>query len=308
MSEKQIKYPQVLLLGNGLNKAFGGSSWDQLINSIWTNDEVALETIHDVPFPLQAVIATKDNIDEKLKEKPDSFYGVKSIDEIKIYIEQLLEMGFDHILTTNYSYEIERVACPSVKRDGEYCRKLMEHTRGCRKAETRYMLHTYNQVPYKKHANKVWYIHGEMRKPQSVILGHYYYGKLLGKYMVELDKRKNKQIKLQKNHKPPIMESWIDAFIMGDVYVLGFGYDFSEMDMWWLLNRKKREDAQHGDVIFYEPSFDKEIKFAMLDVYGAKIKDLGFNGPKINYKEFYKLAIEDIQKHIKQKREEERND
>ena len=29
--------------------------------------------------------------------------------------------------------------------------------------------------------------------------------------------------------------------------------DFSEFDLWWLLNRKKREKADHGKVWFYTP-------------------------------------------------------
>jgi hypothetical protein len=29
--------------------------------------------------------------------------------------------------------------------------------------------------------------------------------------------------------------------------------DVSELDLWWLLNRKKREKAHHGKVYFYEP-------------------------------------------------------
>lgn len=304
MEERQIKIPQVLLLGNGLNKAYQGASWNELIESIWVNKRITSNAICDAPFPLQAVIATDDSIDEKLKEKPDSFYGVKSIDEIRAPIEQLLGIGFDHILTTNYSYEIERVACPLVDRDGRYCKKLTAHTGACKNAETRYLLHTYNQLPYGDFINKVWHIHGEMRKPQSVVLGHYYYGKLLGKYMAELDKRGNQQKIRQEKYLPPIMDSWIDAFIMGDVYVLGFGYDFSEMDMWWLLNRKKRENARHGKVVFYEPSFGKELKLSMLDTYGVQTEDLGFRAQGPNYKAFYAAAIDDIRKCVKQAQEE----
>ena len=74
MEERQIKIPQVLLLGNGLNKAYQGASWNELIESIWVNKKITSNAICDAPFPLQAVIATDDSIDEKLKEKPDSFY------------------------------------------------------------------------------------------------------------------------------------------------------------------------------------------------------------------------------------------
>ena len=304
MEEKQLKTPQVLLLGNGLNRAYQGTGWGELIESIWTNKRIASQGVHDAPFPLQAVIATDDSLNKKLKEKPDAFYGGESIDEIRAPIEQLLDIRFDHILTTNYSYEIERVACPSVGRDGKYCKKLMTHTNARNTAESKYLLHTYNQIPYKGFVNKIWHIHGEIRKPQSVVLGHYYYGNLLGRYIAELDKRKYGQELRQKKHMPPIMNSWIDAFIMGDVYVLGFGYDFSELDMWWLLNRKKREKARHGKVIFYEPSFGQELKLSLLDTYSVQIQNMGFRTENPDYKAFYELAISDIQERVKQAREE----
>ena len=73
-------------------------------------------------------------------------------------------------------------------------------------------------------------------------------------------------------------------------------FDFSEMDLWWLLNRKKRENAQHGKVYFYEPSKGNEVKHSLLDTYGAEIIDLKFRTEPVNYQNFYTFAIEDIQK------------
>lgn len=122
--------------------------------------------------------------------------------------------------------------------------------------------------------------------------------------MAELDKRENQQKIRQEKYLPPIMDSWIDAFIMGDVYVLGFGYDFSEMDMWWLLNRKKREKAHHGKVLFYGPSFGKELKLSLLNTYGVQTEDLGFRAQGPDYKAFYEAAISDIQKRVKQTQKE----
>lgn len=135
------------------------------------------------------------------------------------------------------------------------------------------------------------------------MLGHYYYGKLLGKYQKELEKSGNEQYKRQQEGKPVLQDSWLDAFIMGDVYVLGFGFDFSEMDLWWLLNRKKRENAGHGRVYFYEPSYGNELKESLLDVYDVNVIDLGFR-TKMNdagYKIFYDAAIDHISRTVKSK-------
>lgn len=57
--------------------------------------------------------------------------------------------------------------------------------------------------------------------------------------------------------------------------------DFSELDLWWLLNRKKREKALHGKVVFYEPERPEEAaKYALLRAYGAEVRHLGFKLPE----------------------------
>ena len=287
-------FPQILLLGNGLNRAYGGADWSALLNSIHTNQKVSLESVKVLPFPFQAVLLTGDRVDKTLTEKPELFRGVKDIAPLAEPLERLLSLPFDHILTTNYSYELERVACGRGEADGRFCRRLARHTDGADRAEARYLLHTYNAVSFGGNAHKLWHIHGEARKPQSIVLGHYYYGKLLGKIQAELNKRGNEQHERQRSGKPPLIRSWPDAFIMGDVYVLGFGFDFSEMDLWWLLNRKKREKADHGKLVFYSPQEKNETKLALMDTYGAEIESLGYYPKCKDYRAFYEAAIEDI--------------
>lgn len=60
------KIPKVLLIGNGINRAFDFSSWSELLKKLSDNREVPL---NGVPAPLQAVILTGDNVDKKLNEK-----------------------------------------------------------------------------------------------------------------------------------------------------------------------------------------------------------------------------------------------
>ncbi len=295
---KQCRYPQVLLLGNGLNRAFGAGDWGNLLKQIHNNPRVKYVELKELPFPLQAVLATEDHVDVVCKDDSMKNQGVIDIEPLRKQMEVLLKIPFDHILTTNYTYEIERVANSKVKQDGQYCKKLTRTTYKKQKAESKYMLHTYNEVYFENHEHKVWHIHGENRKPQSLILGHYAYGTLLSKYQEELKKRSNKQYARETDGKPPILDSWLDAFIMGDVYVLGFGFDFSEMDLWWLLNRKKREKASHGNVIFYSPIHGNELLLAMLEAYGVKIEHLGFYSKPDDFKAFYQSAINHISKSV----------
>ena len=291
-------YPQILLLGNGINRMFEANGWGDLINKLSCNPRIDPEIIKEVTYPLRVVLATGDNMESQIQINKELFYGVESIDQEKPLLESILRIPFDHILTTNYSYEIERVANGKVKADGRYCQRLARNLLKKEQVEKRYLLHSYNEICFEEYCHRIWHIHGEARKPQSIVLGHYYYGKLLSLYIDTLAKRENKQFERQRAGESPLIESWLDAFIMGDVYVLGFGFDYSEMDLWWLLNRKKREKAQHGKLYFYEPSQGNEIKHSLLEAYDAKIERLGFNAKPVKYEEFYRCAIEDIREKV----------
>ena len=97
------------------------------------------------------------------------------------------------------------------------------------------------------------------------------------------------------------IKSWIDYFILGDLYVLGFGYDFAEFDLWWLVNRKLKEKANCGAIYFYEPETE-ENRYKLL-----AMKDMGIHIETLNtqitadendlnskYDDFYNKAIADI--------------
>ena len=314
----QSAYPQVLLLGNGLNRAFGGESWEGLIKKFWKNDDILYDKnpqVKEVPFPLQVVLGTKDAVDAAILENRAALCCLRELSALRTALEPIWDMGFDHILTTNYSYELECAAdpalearlCPKGKCFHKKCpfKAAMSHT--SKHAEMKYLLHTYNVVAHKGREQKIWHIHGEARKPDSIILGHYLYGKLLQNYDKHFSARADEQRKRQQNGQPPLLESWLDAFIMGDVYILGFGSYFSEWDFWWLLNRKKRERARHGKTVFYAPKHAQDtVKHELLKVYGVDVRNLGFDEDTLTcagkaydrsafFRAFCHAAIEDMQ-------------
>ena len=84
----------------------------------------------------------------------------------------------------------------------------------------------------------IWHIHGEAAIPKSMILGHYYYGKLLSEIQ-------NRVPQFMRSYKMAISKgisvtykSWIDYFLVGDIHIIGLSLDPSEMDLWWLINFK----------------------------------------------------------------------
>ncbi len=116
--------------------------------------------------------------------------------------------------------------------------------------------------------------------PNTVILGHYYYGNLLfccDEYLTH--RAPEQRYPLWPGHGSLPALSWLDYFILGDVYSLGFGFDTSEMDLWWLLCRKKGSGPPRGPVVFEPERQSAETKRALLEAYHAKCVSLGFREP-----------------------------
>lgn len=298
----EYKRPQVLLLGNGINRAYGGASWNEFLKAIATRKDL-IECLDSKslksPMPLQAILLTDDSVNNALKEVKDKAFGEIKNSEHADAIKKLLSIGFDHILTTNYSYELEMAAQLDWKITESKLKRMQEHTVAVKTAEPKYLLSTYNQLKIGDTSNKIWHIHGEARKPNSMVLGHYYYGNLLYEIKDYVVHRDAGYDFAERNGNKINIKSWIDAFILGDIYVLGLGLDLAEIDLWWLLNRKKNEKANHGQVFFYEPTeetcFNERLE--LIKIF-AKVKTMGVTisseKSSVEYQRFYESAIEDI--------------
>lgn len=313
--QRENDYPQVLLLGNGINQMNGGGSWNDFLRAIATKKEIIDGTIPveslNCPEPLKAILVTEDHVDVAMREYCGKIAFQQQTRQARDTYQRLLTLGFDEILTTNYTYELEVAANVAKRMNARDITKLMRHKDGIKRAEGKYLLHTYNQLAVGGYTNRVWHIHGEARKPESTVLGHYYYGNLLFKIKEHL-KDRNYSEKRE-------VRSWIDAFVLGDVYVLGFGFGLSEMDLWWLLNRKAREKSNTGKVYFYEAEpveFDEKHELLrmlkctrsgepLVEIiscgYRKKITQMDGQEKTVldgQYEDFYNDAISDIAKRV----------
>lgn len=135
--------PQVLFLGNGLNLAFSGISWSDLIEKIAKRDDFDWAK-SEMPMPLQAILASNNKIRTSLAAVKEDFRGKIQTEQQMEVLQDLLTMGFDDILTTNYSYELEEAALEKYELSDRQIANLMRYT--TENAERNYLLHTYNRV------------------------------------------------------------------------------------------------------------------------------------------------------------------
>ena len=290
--------PQVLLLGNGLCRLASNGSWSDVLDQISTRKDIKCDDLN-MPMPLRAILLTDNRLNVCLRERQKNIdmYRDNLSEGQKLLIRRILGMGFDEILTTNYSYELEMCASDRPLTDNLLKKRLeVFKADDVKQAESRYMLHTYYSFGREEGANHIWHIHGEARKPDSMILGHYFYANLLTRMKKIADDRRNYAKQWQSGK--ATVTTWVDAFIYGDVYILGFGMDFSEFDMWWLIDRKFREEGLEGHVYWFEPEPAAEKrqideKRELLKCLGVIPESCGFSSGD-RYELFYQSALDRI--------------
>ncbi len=316
--------PKVLFLGNGIHRAFSKTSWNDVLDSIKGQNFTYSAWQYDMPMSLKASLLSNNQLGDKIKqvinntnnEVWNSLTSITDPDESKL-IEKYARLGFDYIITTNYSYEVE---CSLLNKGNVSSKDILklQNYNEINRAENKFLIHTFNKI---KGYPPIWHIHGEARKPNSIIIGQLNYGKLLSKYIERLNNENtwyNNVIKNFNNKQPQKIGSWLDAFVLGDVYIVGFGFDFSETDLWWLLEYKSNF-IHKGNTYFFEPAdkktntcfFDSaitcsklptivsksECKIELLKTYGTTVISKVNNNSyftNCNYKNFYNDAYDHI--------------
>ena len=301
----EIDRPKAILLGNGVIYNVE-SKWEKIIDKLAKN-EVKKEKI-EAPYSLMATIIT-DSDDRKRQEKYLNYFTDNNDkgEKYKYFkyelIDELLKLPFNAILTTNYTYEIENalVANFSIlepRKQSKFACFQNPSQNSKFPKDSRYLLRTFNRLYSKAIGQRdIWHIHGEVRRKTSMVLTHDEYARLIGEILKYNKARADDYEKKADNLE---FKSWIDYFIMADLYIVGQSFDFSEFDLWWLLNRRIRERGKIGKVVFYEPvKKDNSHKLNALDAMGVECKtlDIVINDETENYKyqEFYQKVIKDIQ-------------
>ena len=94
-------YPQILLLGNGLNRAYDNGSWNDMLRAITQREDLPANL--SSPMPLQAILASNDHLSTELHtpEFEQTWYGSLNNTDQRAMYNKLLDLPVTDILTTN---------------------------------------------------------------------------------------------------------------------------------------------------------------------------------------------------------------
>ena len=136
--------PKVLLLGNGMNRVYGGASWAGLLEKI-NRTHYTTEQVKSMPFPLQAVLLSQDHVDVSLQDLQQELTQCEVHPWLAEQLHRLLALPFDCILTPNFTYEVECALFPDFL---NHPQRFLRHTAAVPRAEKYFMLHTYYSLPW----------------------------------------------------------------------------------------------------------------------------------------------------------------
>jgi hypothetical protein len=149
---------------------------------------------------------------------------------------RLARLQVDNILTTHYDDGLERALASSAAVDDFGTREL------------RHSLFRRSRIG----GVHVWHLHGDIFRPTSVLLGHDRYVESSARIRRYCDptlglpfkahslplqavfRRDDARIQSRRPH------SWVDLFMLRDVHIVGFGLDYTEVDLWYLLSLRQR--------------------------------------------------------------------
>lgn len=251
-------------LGNGVLRLGKGKEWSDLINSLDPSTSGSIN-VNDVPMAMRPEAICGTDV-EAVQRKTAAVLETGIPHRI---LQRLTEMDFDAILTTNYTYEIEQAISGGIWTEKA---RRKAHTTLCEKhSHDHHNTYKCNLVRDKNGRDiPVFHIHGEKDRKHSLVLSYYSYANMVY-HLIEMNKdRKNTYEEHQDQGTALECHGWLDYFLLGDVYAIGFGFDTSEFDIWWAIERKSRERAIHGKLhaFMIDPKQDiaKTVMFKSMDV------------------------------------------
>ena len=297
---KQECVSNILLVGNGILRAYDEESCDDYINKLCEKNKISYskDELKKLSFNQRVVVASRDNVDSYAKGELSNLSSITFTEEQLSFYRRIIELKIDAILTTNYSFELENSIYKDWNKNLHWkFRKYFKNKEKLTENEKKFGLYECVDLPINDSHKNIFHIHGNADAPNSIIIGHYYYGKLISQiqdYLPLFFRRCKMAEKKGYDYQP---QNWVDYFMVSNIYIMGFGLDLAEMDLWWLICCKKRYYS-NTKIILYEAKDKIDIqRKMMLETYGIEICDK-IKVINDNYKDFYDRVLRDIVKRV----------
>ena len=273
----------VLFLGNGINNFSSGYSWNDLLKSLCRKFKVDQNIATEVPLTiLYEHIFFKSGLSFKRENSRIKKFIVDKLNRLEYnsYHEDFVNIeNISDIITTNYDFNLESAS-------GLEKKSIKE--RALNSKESKYSLYRYIELENNK---KIWHIHGNLKNLSSIILGYEHYVGQIEKIRKTLTKPIDDSIS---------SDSWIQLFLNKSVYILGFGFNFSENDIWWLLSYRRRGknyrnpyNGLSNKIVLLVPYFEltkNQYFYRILNSYGIHIMVFDVK----DYRTLYKMVSHKI--------------
>jgi len=258
------------LIGNGINRAAGrGPSWSEVLISLAGHNR-PIDQLQSKPFPLLFQELTARHWPD-VKSKKLRGMVARQVGEIKPgdLHTSLIKRPVQNVLTTNYDYALEAAT---------------KHERGKWESSTKYSIFRHRVAEGKR----IWHLHGEAEEPRSIMLGYDHYTGAVQRMRDYLKRSYHGRSSPFKSKKPIDRSgepfSWIDVFLRDDVEILGLGFDYSEIDLWWAItykNQLRRRGWTVGSTRYWaidcKRSTEGEAKYALMESLDVVIERIDVN-------------------------------
>lgn len=260
MSINSYRNKNALFIGNGVNlldpeQSF---SWGRLLDELQQEFGTKVDLDNDFkPFPLAFEemlhkMPTTESFERNIRALKQNIRG--SIDAqlykkngFNSYHEKITTLPYSDILTTNYDYSLEK----SMAQDFED----WKDKKAMYKREQKFSL----RRGYSVQDKVFWHIHGELvdsrsysetsknYAEESIMIGYEHYAAYLDKIQENISGKRNAQkiedysllTRLRKTEEES--PYWVDKFFTHNIDIIGQGFDFSEIHLWWLINYRANE-------------------------------------------------------------------
>ncbi len=299
-----------IFFGNGINRLSPENiSWSNLLNDLkesrtFDNDNLPNTMIYE-RIILEKPNNHSDVLHDEFETKTKIADLMANIKSHQTYID-LFNINAENYLTTNYDYafinslqELKEVNSPI----HEYSSEDVYSIRRLKRIS--------NIMQLKKH---FWQIHGEVRKPATIMLGLDHYCGEIGKidnyikgtyrYTENKETITENSIADKLRNKTFSGSSWIELFFNSNIHIIGFSLDYAEIDLWWIINKRARMKKSElgslitNNIIFYCEEVNEHLK-GVLESMDVTIETVPSSSGKHRFEDYYKNLTRVLNNKIK---------